>query len=122
MFYYFFFLNGCSSDDAAPADIVWQLNVGGALQDQVNDAVLVQDGIVVVGLSRSRECDVNKNHGEGDLLIAKVDLSGNLLWTQTYGGSQNDEGHAIFQTADEGFLVVGANASTNGDITINKED
>jgi hypothetical protein len=43
----------------------------------------------------------------GDLLILKVDNSGNLIWTKTYGGIYHDEGHSVQQTLDNGYIILG---------------
>lgn len=41
------------------------------------------------------------------VLVAKLDAQGNLEWAKAIGGPNNDEGHAILQTSDGGYLVVG---------------
>ncbi len=41
----------------------------------------------------------------------------NLEWVKTYGGSNEDIGHAIIATKDKGFAILGNTKSTDGDIT-----
>lgn len=44
------------------------------------------------------------------------------LWTQTYGTANNDMGHFIQQTADDGFIIVGHTWISNWDIYLVKTD
>jgi hypothetical protein len=43
----------------------------------------------------------------GDAWVVKTDSSGQIEWNQAYGGSRSDEAHAVHQTSDQGFIVVG---------------
>ncbi len=42
-----------------------------------------------------------------DQLVFKIDSIGNVLWSKTYGGSQNEEGRVIVQCPDNGFIISG---------------
>jgi hypothetical protein len=42
-----------------------------------------------------------------DVYLIKVISTGDTLWTRTYGGSANDEGWAVQQTHDMGFIIIG---------------
>ncbi|MBI4931801.1 MAG: T9SS type A sorting domain-containing protein [Bacteroidetes bacterium] len=42
-----------------------------------------------------------------DVLLVKIDNSGNLLWKKTYGGSGSDIGYVVKQTPDKGFIIGG---------------
>lgn len=43
-----------------------------------------------------------------DLLLMKIDSSGDTIWTRTYGRNGNDEGRCVRQTSDGGYIVVGS--------------
>jgi hypothetical protein len=45
--------------------------------------------------------------GNSDVLVAKVNKNGWLMWAQHIGGSNNDIGKAIVRTADSGFVIAG---------------
>jgi hypothetical protein len=45
--------------------------------------------------------------GSEDVWVIKTDASGNMVWDQTYGGLYSDEGFAVQQTTDSGFIVIG---------------
>jgi len=49
--------------------------------------------------------------GRGDVYLLKTDSSGDTLWTRTYGGSSDDIGYSVQQTADGGYIVAGRTRS-----------
>ena len=51
---------------------------------------------------------VLSGHASNDLLLLKVDYSGNTIWKKTYGGTtQTEEGKVLVKTPDGGFLITG---------------
>ncbi|KAA5535052.1 gliding motility-associated C-terminal domain-containing protein [Taibaiella lutea] len=58
-------------------------------------------------------------HGSYDLLVLKLDASGNVQWHKCLGGSSDEEPGAIRQTADGGYIVSGSTASDDGDVPDN---
>lgn len=60
-----------------------------------------------------------------DILLLRIDADGRTLWTKTYGGVYTDEGYAVKQTTDGGFILTGMTESyTNGnsDVWLIKTD
>jgi hypothetical protein len=45
--------------------------------------------------------------GAKDVYVIKIDSSGAVEWSQTFGGSQNDEGMSVQSTADGGYIATG---------------
>lgn len=43
----------------------------------------------------------------GDVLLLKTDQNGNVLWSKTYGGLNDDRGCSVSQTDDEGYIITG---------------
>ena len=46
-----------------------------------------------------------------DAWIFKLDGNGNVEWSRTFGGSQNDYANSVQQTSDGGYIVAGSSAS-----------
>jgi gliding motility-associated-like protein len=46
-----------------------------------------------------------------DLILIKIDNSGNVLWSKRFGGSDADCGYSVKQTNDGGYIVTGSTYS-----------
>lgn len=56
----------------------------------------------------------------GDVKLFKYNASGNLQWTNSYGGSAYDGVRSILETSDNQFILVGSSQSSDGDVNENK--
>jgi hypothetical protein len=86
-------------------DTLWTRAVGGTEYDIADGVVEASDGtIAVVGETES--------YGSGDLsvYIVALDGNGNVHCTDTYGTDGLDDGVAIVETPDQGFVIVGGTA------------
>ncbi|GIV34150.1 MAG: hypothetical protein KatS3mg031_1685 [Chitinophagales bacterium] len=102
----------------ANGDVVWQKVYGGSSTDIANAIRPTKDnGYIVAGYTTSTNGDITGNHGSQDFWIVKLDAAGNLLWSKTLGGTGADAAYAITQTSDDGYIVAGYTASSNGDVT-----
>ncbi len=45
--------------------------------------------------------------GGSDMLLSKLDGSGNHQWTRTVGGSEWDDGYAVVEASDGGYVMTG---------------
>lgn len=92
--------------------INWETLFGGTGQDVGRGLVQTLDGgLVTVGSTTT--------YGSGlqDVLLVKTDSSGQVLWYRTFGGSDQDVGHAIALLSGGGFLIVGETRSfSDGDL------
>lgn len=52
-----------------------------------------------------------------DFWLFCIDQSGNMVWQNTYGGSDDDDGYQVIQTSDGGYMLAGGTYSMDGDIT-----
>jgi hypothetical protein len=73
-----------------------------AITEDANDG-----GYVVAGLTNSFTA------GSSDVYVVKFNSSGSQLWTRRVGGTGAEQGNAIVQTTDGGFIVAGSTLSAN---------
>ena len=87
----------------ANGDTIWTRNYGGGRWQEAHYVIQTADGgFAVCG-------GTNVAVGDYDLYVVKTDSLGDTLWTQSYGASaQQDDGQAIIQTSDGGYLAVGS--------------
>lgn len=103
---------------------LWQRSIGGSEADSF-DAFPVHTadgGHVMAGNSVSTDGDVTQNQGESDVLLAKVDAEGEVVWVRTYGGSSHDHPYSwkhptLIGMPDGGFALLCMTQSPDGDVT-----
>lgn len=99
-------------------EIVWQQTFGGEYNDELQSIDLTQDGGFILGGS-SNSSDIGnktqKNFGESDYWIIKLDKDGNEQWQKTVGGKGDDQLCVVHTTLDGNYLLGGNSNSENGD-------
>jgi len=108
--------------------------IGGFTQSVVWAALLIKtdslgepDWIRTYGVGGSNECysilqttdggyvfagvGVSYRGGDGDILLAKTDANGAILWMRTYGGSDEDWAQSVQETREGGYIVAGQTGS-----------
>lgn len=106
---------GAGSDDMLfskidlNGNVIWTKTFGGAGIDRAEDAIENQNGeIIFTGYS-------NSFGGNFDFVLGALDLNGNLLWSNTYGGASSDEverwGKPMDIASDNGIVMVGGTQS-----------
>lgn len=96
---------------------VWHKTFGGSENDIAHAISPTQDGgWVVTGTTSSSDGDVDQPKGAEDIWVLKLNGSGELQWQTCLGGSGEDNGTAIQQTTDGGYIVAGTHHSQNGDV------
>ncbi len=108
------FVKGYDIGQGAP----WTTVFGGTQHDFIYDITKVNSDTYVVGASDSNDLDITGNHGEKDYLVAKLDNTGQLLWTKSFGGSGTDIATSIIYF-DNHIWVLGYSNSSDGDVTGN---
>ena len=83
----------------------WYAAYGGNDDDIVYDVIAVEDGYLAVGTTDSFGLTRN------DVYVVKTDKNGKKLWHKTYGGNRDDEGFAVTQSHDGGYVIVGRTES-----------
>lgn len=61
----------------------------------------------------------DKTDDSFDYWVLKFNANDELEWSKTFGGSSNDHGYDIVQTADQGQVILGYSQSNDGDVGIN---
>ena len=105
--------DGAGGDDLLVAKynssgtLLWDKTLGGSLNEYGRDvAIDSSDNIIVTGQTSS------DGAGGIDLLVAKYDSSGNLLWDKTLGGTGSDRGYGVAVDSSGNIIVTG---QTNSD-------
>jgi len=102
--------------------LMWDTSYGGSGIDRATSIQSTADGgYILAGFTTSNDGTVTGNHSPGtaDIWLVKIDANRNIQWKKCYGGSGADTAYAILPTPDNGFIVAGASASFNGDLTGN---
>lgn len=99
-------------------NLLWQKSFGGADSDDAfSIAKTSDDGFVISGTSNSNDGDVSGNHGGEDCWIVKINSSGDLVWQNSFGGSDDDYIWSVQQTIPDCFLAT--TESNDGNISGN---
>ena len=101
-------------------DVVWQKFYGGSMNEYAWSLSIAPDGgYIVAGETESSNGDITVNHGIRDYWVIKLDISGNLVWQKSLGGTGDDEAYSVQATSDGGCVVAGFTESNDGDVTGN---
>lgn len=102
-------------------DKIWRRYFGGTFTDTAFDAIETNDnGFIIIGSSDSEDVDISNNKGTYDYWVVKVNSNGDMVWEESYGGTQIDEAKGIVKTSDGNYLIVGNSRSNDGDISNSK--
>lgn len=100
-------------------NLLWSKSYGGSGNEYLYDIQNTSDGgYVLAGRTDSYS-------GSLDAYVAKVDVSGTLQWSKSFGVSSNDYAFSCLQTSDGGYVTVAASQEagyTNYQYLITKLD
>lgn len=83
-------------------DTLWTKTIGTPDWDFLYDVAITYDsGFVFAGGT------YGAGTGSEDMLFFKLDSSGNLEWTRTYGGAEEDEARGVIETSDSLLAACG---------------
>ncbi len=99
---------------------LWTKTIGGSGRDEGRRVIETSDGgLALVGFTNSWGA------GGYDIILCRLNATGDTLWTRTLGGSGDDLGYCLVQTTDGGFVISGYTESfgaTAGDNILAKFD
>jgi hypothetical protein len=86
----------------ANGDTVWTKTYGGTGDDEGRWVEQTPDGgYILTGFTGSYGA------GGSDVWLIKTDSLGNIEWSRTYGGADDDNGNVVKQTSDGGYIISG---------------
>lgn len=95
-------------------EVEWKKTIGGSDFDSAESVIESFDGgYIIIGYTNSYGA------GHSDLWMIKTDISGEILWNTTFGGSGYDYGFSVIKTVDGGYVIAG---DKNGDFWLIKID
>ena len=81
--------------------LLWQKTYGGPGYDNAHTVIVNRkDEIILTGYG-----DYWGSAGKMDMFLKQITLEGEDIWTQTYGGAENDRAMTVFQTQDSGYIL-----------------
>jgi len=94
----------------------WAKTFGGSQDDAFRSVAVNADGsIIAVGYTSSSDGDFGTTEGLGDALIVKISSNGDIVWSDTFGGSEDDQFNSVAITKTGDIFAVGYTRSTDGD-------
>lgn len=102
----------------ATGQLLWQKMYGGSSFDQASSIKPTADGgYIVVGTtsspSGSGTLTGTVSNGVDEILVMKLDASGNVEWQKMLGGSAYEAASGVCQINDGSYVVVGYTQSSN---------
>lgn len=103
-------------------NLIWGKNYGGTSDEIYQPSIMRTDdtGYIFTCGTTSNDYDISDvPFGNEDLLLIKINETGNLIWQKCYGGSGFDCGTNIIKLSDGNFLISGYTESFDGDFVLN---
>jgi len=101
-------------------NIIWTRTIGGSGNEYGNSIALAKNGgYTIAGYTNSFGA------GGNDVYLIKLDTAGNLKWTRTFGGTNDDKGNSVSATNDGGYVIAGSTNSVGAgsyDVYVIKTD
>lgn len=103
-------------------NVIWEKAYGGSDLDCIRTITIGHDGgYIIGGETNSNDGDLTTNNGDNDGWVMKLNSSGNVIWSNSYGGPGvgGEQIRGIITTKDSGFVAAGSSGGVGGIITSN---
>jgi len=102
-------------------DLLWERSYGGSKYETANSIIQSADKkIHILGSTLSNDKNISFQMGSSDFWLLTIDLDGNLLSEQTFGGSNFDMGKKIEIDNKDNLWLTGYSRSLDFDLSFNK--
>lgn len=88
-------------------NLLWERQLGGGGSDVARDVTESDDGSLIIAGYTDQT-----SSGEWDLVVAKLDQSGEYLWTRIFGADGPEIARSVIQNSDGNFVLAGETGST----------
>jgi len=111
--------NACLVKTDANGSEQWNRTIGPGLIARISSIWQTMDGGYVlagkIDTTRNPELQGQILYYNDDAWLFKIDASGNLKWSKTFGGLKNDEARVVQQTSDGSYIIAGTTQSYGTD-------
>lgn len=124
-----FFFN-CTKEDVIftinkttiTGDLDFAKTLGGSRNDVLKSIVKTIDGgYAILGYTQSNDGNITTKTNENyDFWVLKYNANHALLWSKTFGGTNDDRGADLIPTSDGGFALLGY--STSADLNVSQNN
>lgn len=98
--------------------LLWERTYGGTGAEEAHSVCRFdQNTFFFSGVCWGVDGDVEATYGNTDGWVVALDSTGAILWSQNYGGSDDDFLYKIRKTASGDLVMAGYSASTDFDVT-----
>lgn len=105
---------------SSTGELIWQKCYGGSEYEQAKSIIRKSNsGYIFSGSTNSNDGDVSGLLGSSDFWIVETDTTGEIVWQQCLGGSQEDYSFQIENAGFNQYLLIGVSASTDFYVTGN---
>ncbi|MDR3293957.1 MAG: hypothetical protein LBT20_07655, partial [Clostridiales bacterium] len=87
---------------SADGTVEWAKSFGESGDDVFESVAVSPSGIVFAGYSDGAE-----NAGKFDIMVSKTDVSGEIIWSKTFGSADDDRAYSVAPLNDGGYVVAG---------------
>ncbi|WP_165836471.1 T9SS type A sorting domain-containing protein [Taibaiella soli] len=102
-------------------NLLWEKTYGSSMSDGLTSILQTTDSnFVVTGTVSAMDSDVvTPLHGGNGAWLVKINPTGQILWSKTYGGSGSQSIYSVLQTPDGGYLLGASTNSNDFDVSVN---